>query len=88
MKEYHDRLTKKLMEKNDVISYGQALTWVELLWGDFEATYAKAGHKYAGQQMTFHVVETWINQYGERLHEFITQNPKYKDLLNKQEPLH
>ena len=44
-------------EKNNEISYEQAQTCVELLWEDFEATYAKAGHKYAGKEMTFRVVD-------------------------------
>lgn len=83
MNDYHEILTKKLLEKNDQISYEQALTWVELLWEDFETTYAKAGHKYAGEEMTLRVVDTWIDHYGEKLHEFIAQNPKYKYLLDK-----
>ena len=41
MNDYHERLTKILLEKNEHITYEQALTWVELLWEDFEATYAK-----------------------------------------------
>lgn len=87
MNDYHEMLTKKLLEKNDQVSYEQALTWIELLWEDFETTYAKAGHKYAGEEMTFRVVDTWIDHYGEKLHEFIAENPKYKHLLNKQDKL-
>ena len=87
MNDYHEMLTKKLIEKNDQVSYEQALTWIELLWEDFETTYAKAGHKYAGEEMTFRVVDTWIDHYGEKLHEFIAENPKYKHLLNKQDKL-
>ena len=82
--EYLEILKQKLLDKNDQISNEQALTWVELLWEDFEATYAKAGHKYAGEEMTFRVVNQWIDHYGAKLHEFIAQNPKYKQLLNKQ----
>ncbi|USK60502.1 YfhJ family protein [Peribacillus asahii] len=88
MKDYHEKLTKKLLEKNTQISYEQALTWVELLWEDFESTYAKAGHKYAGKEMTFRVVNTWIDQYGEKFHEFVAQNPKYQHLLRNSDPLH
>ncbi len=77
MEEYIEILTKKLLEKNNEISYEQAQTCVELLWGDFEATYAKAGHKYAGKEMTFRVVDQWIDHYGEKLYEFISRNPKY-----------
>lgn len=88
MNDYQERLTKSLLEKNDQISYAQAQTWVELLWEDFEATYAKAGHKYAGEEMTLRVVQSWIDNYGERLHEFVAKNPKYKDLFEKQNRLH
>lgn len=83
MEEYLEILTKKLVNKNNQISYEQAVTWVELLWGDFEATYAKAGYEYAGKEMTFHVVNTWIDHYGKDLHEFIAQNPKYKHFITK-----
>ncbi|MFJ7746291.1 YfhJ family protein [Peribacillus sp. NPDC097295] len=88
MNDYHERLTKILLEKNDHITYEQALTWVELLWEDFETTYAKAGHEYAGEEMTSRVVRTWIDNYGERFHEFIAKNPKYKHLLDQQNHLH
>ena len=81
MHEYHERLANLLLEKNSDITYDQALTWVELLWGDFEATYAKAGHKYMGSEMTEKVVRQWIEQYGSQLHEFVARNPKYKHLL-------
>ena len=85
MNEYIEMLTKKLLEKNNEISYEQALTCVELLWEDFEATYAKAGHKYAGSEMTFRVVNQWIDHYGAKMYEFISQNPKYKHLINNQD---
>ena len=81
MEEYIEILTKKLLEKNNEISYEQAQTCVELLWGDFEATYAKAGHKYAGKEMTFRVVDQWIDHYGEKLYEFISRNPKYSHFI-------
>lgn len=88
MNDYHERLTKILLEKNEHITYEQALTWVELLWEDFEATYAKAGHEYAGEEMTSRVVRTWIDNYGEQFHEFIAKNPKYQQLLNQQNRVH
>ena len=81
MEEYIEILTKKLLEKNNEISYEQAQTCVELLWEDFEATYAKAGHKYAGKEMTFRVVDQWIDHYGEKLYEFISRNPKYSHFI-------
>ncbi|SFC85115.1 WVELL protein [Bacillus sp. OV322] len=88
MKEYQERLTQSLLEKNDQITFNQAMTWVELLWEDFEATYAKAGHEYAGEEMTAKVVKQWIDNYGDRLHEFIARNPKYEHLLNQKNNLH
>lgn len=85
MQETIERLAGLLQEKNKGITYEQALTWVELLWGDFESTYAKAGHKYMGSEMTEKVVRQWIDNYGEQLHEFVARNPKYKDLLDQQD---
>ncbi|MBY8914350.1 YfhJ family protein [Bacillus sp. YC2] len=70
MNTYIDKLTNLLLEKNEMISYLQARTWVELLWGDFEATYAKAGRPYQGEQMTERVVKEWIESYGSKLHMF------------------
>ena len=43
MKDYHERLAKLLLEKNQQIAPNEALTWVELMWDDFETTAAKAG---------------------------------------------
>jgi beta-phosphoglucomutase-like phosphatase (HAD superfamily) len=83
MNDYHERLTKQLLEKNDQISYNQARTLVELLWEDFETTYAKAGREYQGSEMTEKVVKQWIENYGETLHEFAEANPKYKNYLNQ-----
>lgn len=81
MLEYHDRLAKLLLEKNKELTYEQALTWVELLSEDFEATYAKAGHDYMGSAVTEKVVRQWIEHYGAQLHDFVERNPKYKHLL-------
>ncbi|RLQ92377.1 YfhJ family protein [Falsibacillus albus] len=81
MNEYIDKLTDLLLIKNDQISHGRARSLVELLWEDFETTYAKAGHEYKGREMTAKVVIHWIEQYGERLHEFAARNPRYKHLL-------
>lgn len=82
MNDYHERLAKLLLEKNDQLSYNQARTWVELLWEDFETTYAKAGRTYKGSEMTERIVQQWIENYGEKLHEFVATNPKYKHFLN------
>ncbi|WP_409304398.1 YfhJ family protein [Peribacillus sp. SCS-155] len=88
MNEYHEPLIKRLLEKNKELSYEQAQTSVELLWEDFEATYAKAGHEYAGEAMTAKVVTQWIENYGERLHEFLGNNPKYKRLIGDKGKIH
>lgn len=78
MNDYHNKLTNYLLGKNDFLSYAQARIWVELLWDDFETTYAKAGHEYLGSETTTRVVKQWIEQYGGSLHEFSGQNSKYK----------
>ncbi|WP_077211012.1 YfhJ family protein [Bacillus dakarensis] len=83
MREHHQKLVELLLEKNDYLSYGQAQTWIELLWDDFETTRAKAGRDYKGSEMTEKVVRQWIENYGEKLHEFLATNPKYKHLLEQ-----
>lgn len=82
MEDIYERLTNTLLEKNQSLLYSQARTWVELLWDDFETTRAKAGYKYRGKELTEQIVNHWINQYGDRLHEFVTNNPKYRDYVN------
>lgn len=84
---YQERLAERLHEKNGEITYEQALVWVELLWEDFEATYAKAGREYAGAEMTERVVSQWIENYGSRLHEFLAGSAKYQKLMNGQTKL-
>jgi hypothetical protein len=84
MNDYHERLAKLLLGKNDQISYIQARTWVELLWEDFETTFAKAGREYKGREMTEKIVKQWIESYGAMLHEFVATNPKYKDFLKQE----
>jgi hypothetical protein len=79
---YQDKLTDLLLEKNQHLTEAQARTWVELLWEDFEATYAKAGREYKGPEMTERIVRQWIDYYGGKLHEFVANNPKYKHLLD------
>jgi hypothetical protein len=87
MNEYFERLTNLLLEKNQNLSYAKARTWVELLWEDFETTYAKAGRSYRGKELTERVVRQWIENYGPRLHEFVASNPKYKHLLSTNDHL-
>ncbi|MBU8880596.1 YfhJ family protein [Bacillus sp. FJAT-29790] len=81
MNSYQKRLFERLLEINEQLSAGQAQTWVELLWDDFETTYARAGMEYKGSEMTEKVVSQWIEYYGDKLHEFVAHNPKYKHLL-------
>lgn len=83
MNSYHEELARLLLSKNNQLSYNQARTWVELLWEDFETTYAKAGWEYKGSEMTERIVKQWIENYGEKLHEFVATNPKYKDFLKQ-----
>ncbi|PPA68835.1 YfhJ family protein [Jeotgalibacillus proteolyticus] len=80
-----EQLAKLLQEKNSSLPYQKALTLVELLWEDFEATYAKAGHDYKGKELTERVVRQWVQNYGERLHEVAAMNPKYAGLLSDEE---
>jgi len=85
MNDYHQRLANLLLEKNEHIGFQKALTWVELLWEDFETTSAKAGREYLGSEMTEKVVRQWIEHYGDKLHEFVARNPKYKHFLDDEE---
>jgi ribonucleotide reductase beta subunit family protein with ferritin-like domain len=85
MNDNQKRLFERLLELNDQLSANQAQTWIELLWEDFEATYAKAGREYKGTEMTEKVVSQWIEYYGDKLHEFVAHNPKYKHLLTQDE---
>lgn len=80
-----DKLTDLLLEKNKNLSVNKAKTWVELLWSDFEATYAKAGHAYRGAEYTEKIVRQWIESYGDKIHEFAGNNPKYAHLLKDDE---
>ncbi|MGG3562843.1 YfhJ family protein [Neobacillus rhizosphaerae] len=84
MNVYQEELTRLLLEKNNELSFEQARTWVELLWDDFETSYAKAGREYKGSEMTEKIVRQWIENYGNRLHDFIATNPKYKHFLNQE----
>ncbi|UOE94983.1 YfhJ family protein [Alkalihalobacillus sp. LMS39] len=81
MNERFEKLANQLLEKNDQLSYGQARAWVEGMWEDFEATYAKAGRSYKGQEVTEQIVQNWIQQYGPTLHEFASKNEKFAHLL-------
>ncbi|MED1562571.1 hypothetical protein AJ85_05975 [Alkalihalobacillus alcalophilus ATCC 27647 = CGMCC 1.3604] len=86
MEEIFQRLTDKLLDVNQELTVNQARTWVEGLWEDFEATSAKAGRTYKGQEMTEQIVLKWISQYGPHLHKYAPKNEKFSH-LNKDEGL-
>lgn len=77
-----EKLTQELVEKNEFLSVGKARTWIELLWSDFESTYAKAGYDYRGGEYTEKIIRQWITSYGDKIHEFAGRNPKYAHLLD------
>ncbi|TQE91287.1 hypothetical protein FKZ59_05785 [Ureibacillus terrenus] len=79
-----ERLTEELLETNPFLSENKARTWIELLWSDFEATYAKAGHSYKGPEFTERIIRQWIESYGGKIHEFAVRNPKYAHLLDEE----
>ena len=88
MNDYHERLTARLLEQNDQLSYADARTWVELLWEDFESTYAKSGQSYKGKETTERVLIQWIDQYGPKLHEILQEKPKYRKWFEKKQFYH
>ncbi|WP_226585131.1 YfhJ family protein [Halobacillus litoralis] len=88
MNEIYQRLAERLYKKNGHLTIEEALTWVELLWEDFESTRAKAGHDYQGKQLTEQIVTQWIEHYGPKLHDFVATNPKYKQMLDKKRNIH
>ena len=82
MNEYIEDLSQRLLSKNKHLTYEQSRAWVEHLWEDFETTYAKAGYKYKGKEMTLKIVIQWIDNHGPTLHEFLSKNPKYQHLFS------
>ncbi|MER2261620.1 MAG: YfhJ family protein [Psychrobacillus sp.] len=76
-----NELTDLLLEKNEKLSFEKARAWIELLWSDFESSYARAGYEYKGAAVTEMVIKKWIEGYGGQLHEFAGTNEKYKHLL-------
>ncbi|QCR33758.1 YfhJ family protein [Lysinibacillus sp. SGAir0095] len=85
MNENHsiEKLTQILAEKNPNLSVNKARTWIELLWSDFESTYAKAGYDYRGAEYTEKIILQWITSFGDKIHEFAGRNPKYAHLLDE-----
>ncbi|WP_100406396.1 YfhJ family protein [Bacillus solitudinis] len=82
MENRYERLTEELLKINQELTYGQARTWVEGLWEDFEVTRAKSGRSYQGQDTTEQVVLKWIKQYGPYLHQYASKNEKFAHLKN------
>ena len=80
-----EQLVQELTEKNEALSVAKARVWVELLWSDFESSYAKAGYDYKGAEVAEKVIRQWINSYGDRIHEFAGNNPKYAHLLKTED---
>jgi len=74
-------LAEELQEVNETLTPLEALTWVEVLWEDFEATLAKAGEKYQGEAVAVRFVRHQIKQHGSMLHRFNTTNEKFKHLM-------
>ncbi|MEI5908548.1 YfhJ family protein [Bacillus spongiae] len=85
MNEIFQRLTDALLHKNPKLSASRARTWVELLWEDFETTYAKAGREYKGTDMAEKVVLQMIQSYGDKLHVIAGKNPKYSQMLSDED---
>ena len=83
MEQKINELISKLRAKNTSVSEQKARVWIELLWSDFESTYAKAGYDYRGAEMTEKIILQWIESYGAQLHEFAGRNPKYAHLLDE-----
>lgn len=81
MQQQIEQLIQELAAKNESLSVAKARVWIELLWSDFESSYAKAGYDYKGSEVTEKVIRQWIESYGERIHEFAGNNPKYAHLL-------
>ncbi|SDH43218.1 WVELL protein [Alteribacillus persepolensis] len=87
MEDIYQRLTKKLLDHNEQLSAGQARTWVEHLWEDFEVTRAKSGREYQGSEVTESIVGKWIEQYGPYLHQYEATNMKFHKLNQRNDYL-
>lgn len=87
MQERIEQLVQELLGKNKILSESKARVWIELLWSDFESSYAKAGYDYKGAEVSEKIIRQWIESYGDRIHEFAGNNPKYAHLLNAEDDL-
>ncbi|MDA1478324.1 YfhJ family protein [Bacillus changyiensis] len=84
---HFEKLANALLAKNHMLSYHQARTWVEHLWEDFEATFAKAGYSYQGKELTERVVLEWIEDNGSHLHLFQSDKASFKELFTTSDRL-
>ncbi|AJD90574.1 hypothetical protein JMA_12570 [Jeotgalibacillus malaysiensis] len=81
MSEEKQALIDKLRLKDPTLSEEKAGMLIDLLREDFEATYAKAGYEYQGEEMSKRIVEQWIDNYGDRISEVAAMNEKYAAIL-------
>lgn len=87
MSEERQALIDKLRLKDPTLSEEKAGMLIDLLREDFEATYAKAGYEYQGEEMSRRIVEQWIDNYGGRIKEVAAMNEKYAAIL-KNDDIH
>lgn len=81
MLDYQNRLTTLLLEKNEQISYWQARIWIEILWNDIEMTYPTRTNDIYRVKTIEKSIRDWIEQYGDVLHEFVHNHPRYEHLF-------
>lgn len=79
----YEQLALVLREQNDVLTMDEALTWVEVLWEDFETTLARAGEKYPGEATVERYVRSQIAASGSHLHLYQTTNEKFMHLMRE-----
>ncbi|TFD99636.1 YfhJ family protein [Jeotgalibacillus salarius] len=87
MSPIRQELIDKLRLKDSTLSEEKAGMLIDLLREDFEATYAKAGYEYQGEEMSKRIVEQWIEHYGDRINEVASMNEKYAAIL-KNDDIH
>ncbi|EMG26712.1 hypothetical protein X560_2410 [Listeria fleischmannii 1991] len=68
MNEYIEELVELLLSKNPNLTEEKALWWIEMLWSDFESSYAKAGYPYRGKEYAYDYVKQQIERHGKMLH--------------------
>lgn len=68
MYDYLEKLTTTLLAENPQLDKEKATWWIEMLWNDFESSYAKAGYPYKGPAYTADYVAKQISRHGKYLH--------------------